>query len=76
MIVQLNERWRAVDYGLRWALQSLGPRAESDLARHPELERLPASAPVARIVARTAREHSAWFWRGGGPVARRPGLAG
>ena len=33
-------------------------------ARHPELERLPASAAVARIVAWAAQEHAAWFWKG------------
>jgi hypothetical protein len=40
-------------------------------ARHPEVERLPASAAVAHIVAWTAREHSAWFWQGVGLPERR-----
>ena len=33
-------------------------------ARHPELDRMPASAATAHIIAWAAREHSAWFWRG------------
>jgi hypothetical protein len=52
-----------------------GPARESAIAafrvKHPELERLPASAAVAHIIAWAAREHSAWFWRGVGLPARR-----
>jgi len=33
-------------------------------ARHPETDRLPASAAVAHIVAWAAREHAGWFWQG------------
>ena len=35
-------------------------------ARHPELNRMPASEATAHIIAWVAREHSAWFWRGVG----------
>ena len=40
-------------------------------ARHPELDRLPASEAAARIIAWAAREHPAWFWRGVGLPERR-----
>jgi hypothetical protein len=40
-------------------------------ARHPEAERLPASAAAAHIIAWAAREHAAWFWRGVGMPERR-----
>ena len=33
-------------------------------ARHPEIERLPASEAVARIIAWAAQEHTTWFWKG------------
>ena len=45
-----------------------GPAREAAIAvfraRHPEIERLPASDAAGRIIAWAAREHSAWFWRG------------
>lgn len=40
------------------------------LARHPEVDRLPASAAVAHNVAWAAREHPTWYWRGVGLPAR------
>ena len=36
------------------------------LARHPEIDRLPASEAAAHIIAWAAREHAAWFWKGVG----------
>jgi hypothetical protein len=59
----------------RQAGQLDGPAREAAKAayraRHPEIERLPASAAVAHIVAWATREHSAWFWRGVGLPAHR-----
>ena len=52
-----------------------GPAREAAIAafraRHPELERLPASEAAAQIIAWAAREHATWFWRGVGSPERR-----
>ena len=52
-----------------------GPAREAAIAafraRHPELERMPASDAAAHIIAWAAREHTAWFWRGVGLPERR-----
>ena len=40
-------------------------------ARHPEIDRLPASEAAGQIIAWAAREHAAWFWRGVGLPERR-----
>jgi hypothetical protein len=45
-----------------------GPAREAAItaysARHPETDRLSASASVAHIVAWAAREYAGWFWKG------------
>ena len=56
--------------GERQAGRLDGPAREAAIAafcgRHPEIERLPASDAVARIIAWAAQEHTAWFWQGVG----------